>query len=299
MAENVNRQRGNFRLIYSSYLLGQRINSVSPEAEAWFWRVMVSCDDWGNRIAEPSLMRDVCGRRDYSLERIDTLTRELEAADLIVFYEVGGDKYLHVRDYEEWQPADKKGRRVSRCSRYQDVVGDSGKSGEVSGSSGDSGRDVVHSPLMPMPMPNPIPKHMPKPSPKPTLESRAGGQGIEVSSNGTGLRAGWGGLCGLERMIGAKLLEGLTWGSGERLHPKTLVKLKASPYCTGERVWWIKGRIDNGEVDEPAKFLSTAILDEWDVPSSISDDYDVWRERNCKEALAAARLEDDKARTAV
>jgi hypothetical protein len=295
MAENVNRERGNYRMIYSSYLLGQRINSVSPEAEAWFWRINVTCDDWGNRIAEPSLMRDVCGRRDYTLKQIDDLTRELEAAGLIVFYAVAGDRYLHVVDYEDWQPPDKKGRRVSRCSRYQDVAGDSGKFGVIPGSSGDSGGNVAHTPLMPKPMPTPIPKHIPMPRPKPTTGTMAGGAGSSVSPNGEGLRAGWGGLAGLERMIGAKLLEMLRWGDNEQLHPKTLVKLKNSPYCTGERVWWLTNRIKDGEADEPAKFLATAILDEWEVPSMASDEYESWREKNCAEALARAKEEDRKA----
>lgn len=291
-------------MIYSGYLLGQRINAVSPEAEAWFWRINVTCDDWGNRIAEPALMRDVCGRREYTLEHIDALTKELEASNLLKFYKVNGDRYLHVVDYEEWQAPDKKGRRVSRCPRYQDVErgGESGKSGVVSGSSGDSGGDVAHTPLilMPKPMPKPILKNILKPSPKPTLEEKLGGQGLEVSSDGKGLRAGWGGLAGLERLIGAKLLEGLTWWDNkERLHPKTLVKLKSSPYCTGERVWWLSRRVKDGEAEEPAKFLATAILDEWDVPSNVVEEYEEWRSTNCKSALAQAMLEDEKAQTPV
>lgn len=108
--------RGIYRRIYAGFIKGQRINKLSLPAEAWFWRVIASADDFGNAEADPDLCRDatVGRRRDVTAKQIGKWLTEMLAANLISFYEAKGERYLHVTDFEGFQPAGKNGKRIKR-----------------------------------------------------------------------------------------------------------------------------------------------------------------------------------------
>lgn len=112
--------KGIYRRLYSGFTKGQRINKVSLQAEAWFWRVMATADDFGNADADPGLCyAATVGRRvGITLEDVAGWLAELGESGLIQMYaDESGDKYLHINGFEELQPAGKNGKRVCRFPR--------------------------------------------------------------------------------------------------------------------------------------------------------------------------------------
>lgn len=107
--------RGVYRRIYSGFIAGQRINKLSVSAEAWFWRILVTVDDFGNGRADPELCRDVtAGRRKVTATQVRNWVEEMRSVGLLNFYNAKGELYLHVTDFEASQPAGKNGKRIQR-----------------------------------------------------------------------------------------------------------------------------------------------------------------------------------------
>ena len=112
--------RGIYRRLYSGFTKGQRINKLSLQAEAWFWRVMATADDFGNADAEPGLcLAATVGRRaGITLPQVSKWLEEMRESGLIQMYaDESGDKYLHIIGFEAMQPAGKNGKRVCRFPR--------------------------------------------------------------------------------------------------------------------------------------------------------------------------------------
>lgn len=108
---------GVYRRIYDGFISGRRINSVSIEAEAWFWRLLVIADDFGNLPGEDVLVYTrTAGRRvgSVTIEDVSGWVRELVSAGLLATYESGKDQYLHVVGFIATQAAGINGRRVRR-----------------------------------------------------------------------------------------------------------------------------------------------------------------------------------------
>lgn len=115
----VDMTKGVYRRIYAGYISGKKINSVSIGAEAWFWRLNVIADDFGNyRADEDHLVYAVGGRRRVSEKDVRGWMGELVAAGLITLYQVGGDRLFHINEFETRQPANKNGRRIRRFAEY-------------------------------------------------------------------------------------------------------------------------------------------------------------------------------------
>src|SRR5687767_11996552 len=117
--------RGVYRRLYGGFITGQRINKLSLNAEAWFWRVLVSVDDFGNGQADPELCRAATvGRRTkVTTRQVSDWLREMREVGLISFYSVKDEPYLHVTGFEETQPAGKNGRRIRRYPSPDDSRG--------------------------------------------------------------------------------------------------------------------------------------------------------------------------------
>lgn len=112
--------RGIYRRLYAGFIKGQRISKLSLPAEAWFWRIMASVDDFGNVDADPALVyAATVGRRPgITIEDVAQFLVELGESGLIQFYaDESGDKYLHIVGFEEMQPAGKNGKRICRVPR--------------------------------------------------------------------------------------------------------------------------------------------------------------------------------------
>lgn len=108
--------RGIYRRQYSGYLKGRRINSISLEAEAWFWRVQSVVDDFGNIEADPDLvwLATKGRRKGVTVGQVSGWLREMLNARLITTYKARGDHYLHIVGFEEMQPAGKNGKRLRK-----------------------------------------------------------------------------------------------------------------------------------------------------------------------------------------
>jgi hypothetical protein len=108
--------RGVYRRQYAGYINGKRINAVSLEAEAWFWRVNAAADDFGNLPGDRSLVAfATIGRRaDVSVDQVEAWCAELLSADLIRHYDVSGERYIHVTGFLSRQPAPRNGKRIRR-----------------------------------------------------------------------------------------------------------------------------------------------------------------------------------------
>jgi hypothetical protein len=107
--------KGYYRRIYSGFLEGRKISSVSVEAEAWFWRIHAVADDFGNLTADPTLLhRATAGLRDVRASQVVRWVSELVKVGLVGEYRCGPEKYLHVIGWTDRQPT-ANGRRVRRC----------------------------------------------------------------------------------------------------------------------------------------------------------------------------------------
>lgn len=115
MAESL----GRFKKLYASGLIeGRRINSVSLQAEAWLWRLMMLADDHGNLPGDTDLLRGrAAPLRKISPAQVRRLTEELETANLITRYSVDGEDFINLAEYERMQTPP-NGRRIARYPQH-------------------------------------------------------------------------------------------------------------------------------------------------------------------------------------
>jgi len=120
--------RGWYRRIYSNARTGRRINSVSDEAALLFWHLHFVADDFGNLSGEPDRVKAdaVPLRNTMTTDRVEALLDELakttDENPLIRFYNVDGERFIHINDFIIRQPGGKNGKRTHRFlgSPYDD-----------------------------------------------------------------------------------------------------------------------------------------------------------------------------------
>ncbi len=106
------------RILKDSICTSPNIDTLSREAEVFFYRLLVQCDDYGRMDARPAILRAKC----YPLQ-VDTVSQddvrawlaELVRADLVVTYSADGGAYLQMRTWERHQQI-----RAKR-SKYPDM----------------------------------------------------------------------------------------------------------------------------------------------------------------------------------
>ena len=141
---NLDMTDGVYRRIYSGFLGNKKVNRLSWMAEAWFWRLIVLADDYGNiSLKWRVLAVDASPVRELSIADAQRLTAEVVAARLAYTYTVDGDEYLHITGFIDKQPAGKNGRRIQRIPMHPEESGgiqnDAGESGGIQGNPGESG----------------------------------------------------------------------------------------------------------------------------------------------------------------
>lgn len=120
MSESIDMTAGVYRYVYSGYLRSKRVCALTMAAEAWFWRIHAAADDYGNLPGDYCELRNLCaGRRDMPIVQIESLTKELAEAGLVVTYEADGDRWLHVVGWLRRQPARRDGRRIRRYAVWE------------------------------------------------------------------------------------------------------------------------------------------------------------------------------------
>ena len=109
------------RILKDSICTSPNIDVLSREAEVFFYRLLVQCDDFGRMDARAPILRAKC----YPLQ-VDTVSQddvkrwlgELVRADLVILYRVGTGDYLQMRTWERHQQI-----RAKR-SKYPDMIAD-------------------------------------------------------------------------------------------------------------------------------------------------------------------------------
>ena len=153
---NLDMTDGIYRRIYSGFISHPKINALSWMAEAWFWRLVVLADDYGNHPANWRLLAAIASPvRDISAAEAKALTEECIAQSLVTLYDHEGQPYLNISGFTKRQPANKNGRRIQRFPMNGPVP------------TGESGGIRVN-PVPPIPTPIPIPNPTPTPTSTPS-----------------------------------------------------------------------------------------------------------------------------------
>lgn len=120
---------GIYRRIYSGFVTGRRINSVSVDAEAFFWRLHAVADDFGNLPLSPIILKGIAAPlRGWLACDIERMVKELIGANLITTYESNRDTYGHIEGWDVRQPAPRNGRRVKKWPFNPNEMGNPGES---------------------------------------------------------------------------------------------------------------------------------------------------------------------------
>jgi len=162
---NLDMTDGIYRRIYSGFISHPKINALSWMAEAWFWRLVVLADDYGNHPANWRLLAAIASPvREISSAEAKALTEECIAQSLVTLYDHEGQPYLNISGFTKRQPANKNGRRIQRFPMNGPVP--AGESGGIRVNPGES-KGIRVNPVPPIPTPIPIPN----PTPTPTSSS--------------------------------------------------------------------------------------------------------------------------------
>lgn len=92
------------RILKESICTSDDIDSLTPEQEVFFYRLMVVCDDYGLMDARPAILKAKC----YPLKSIDfkcvqAMLSALQAIGLVTLYEVSGKTYLQITNWASHQ----------------------------------------------------------------------------------------------------------------------------------------------------------------------------------------------------
>jgi hypothetical protein len=106
------------RILKDSICTSPNIDALSREAEVFFYRLLVQCDDYGRMDARPAILRAKCYPLQVDAVSQDDIKRwfaELVRAKLIIPYQADGGDYLQMRTWERHQQI-----RAKR-SKYPDM----------------------------------------------------------------------------------------------------------------------------------------------------------------------------------
>jgi len=145
------------RIIKESICTSDNLNSLTPEEEVFFYRLIVSCDDFGVTDARAPIIRARCfplKLEKYSEKKIEEWLHKLVSADLIYMYEVDGKRYLKMTSWENHQQI------RAKKSKYPlpDSEGANLISNDINGNQDKSDDGICHrNPIQSNPNPNPNP----------------------------------------------------------------------------------------------------------------------------------------------
>lgn len=94
------------RIIKESICTSDEINSLKPDEEILFYRLLVNCDDYGRFDARPAIIRAKCFslRIDKIKDKdIDIWLKSLTKSKLIILYKVNDKPYLQLITWEKHQ----------------------------------------------------------------------------------------------------------------------------------------------------------------------------------------------------
>lgn len=92
------------RLIKESICTSDNLDRLSWFEEAFFFRLIVNCDDFGRMDARPAIIRSrLFPLKTVTDAQIDKALQSLRSADMIDIYEVDGRSFLQMRTWEKHQ----------------------------------------------------------------------------------------------------------------------------------------------------------------------------------------------------
>lgn len=92
------------RILNSSICVSDSIDALTFFQEAFFYRLLVSVDDYGNFDARAKVIRAAAfPLKDVSLEDIEEALDALEAQGMLQFYTVNGRRYIHLTGWTRFQ----------------------------------------------------------------------------------------------------------------------------------------------------------------------------------------------------
>lgn len=91
------------RLLKEGIVDSDKIDRLTPEAEVFFYRLLVVADDLGRMDARPAILRARCFplKESLSSEEIDGWLQELWDSGLIGKYDFDGKPYIEILEWEQ------------------------------------------------------------------------------------------------------------------------------------------------------------------------------------------------------
>ena len=124
------------RLLTESVCYSEKIEKLNTFAEVFFYRLLVNVDDYGRLDARPRMLRaKLFPLKNVMLGLMSDALRALEAAGLIDCYDVGGEPYLQIRDWETHQQIRFKREKYPPPPGWQNATS-AGEARPFSGSAG-------------------------------------------------------------------------------------------------------------------------------------------------------------------
>jgi hypothetical protein len=118
------------RMIHSNICESKKLSAVSYAAETLYYRLLSRVDDDGNFTAEPRLVLGQCMpfREDQDADMVEEMLQELSTVTdgdkqpLISFYTSGGDRYLHINRFQEFQYLRPDRTAVAVCPTHPQAI---------------------------------------------------------------------------------------------------------------------------------------------------------------------------------
>lgn len=131
------------RIVREGILTSERVNSLSPNAELFYRRLMSVVDDFGRFTANPTLLRASCYPLKLDSVKEDSISKHLAecvGARLIVLFTVADKAYLEMQDFrqqvrakESKYPAPDSGARSTCAADAQQKISDAHLDGDGDG----------------------------------------------------------------------------------------------------------------------------------------------------------------------
>ena len=111
------------RIIKETICSSEKIDQLGADAECFFYRLIVNCDDFGLLDARPAILKSKC----YPLKSIDSkrlqmMLAALAEAGLVELYSVEGRPYLHIKKWDRHQQIRAKRAKYPMPSERDEIT---------------------------------------------------------------------------------------------------------------------------------------------------------------------------------
>lgn len=130
------------RILKESICRSEDVDALSLFEEVLFYRLIVSCDDFGRFDGRPKIIKAYCfPLKNITDKDIDKALRKLEAVGLIVMYEVDGKPYLYLKKWADHQRVrNQQGKYPAPNDKLRQIAADCGELQQIAASCGESRR---------------------------------------------------------------------------------------------------------------------------------------------------------------